>query len=929
MAQQQKEGLRGEWMMMTQLVIQILNMSFAAGCTAILVMVLRRLLCRLPKGYSYALWLVVLFRFLCPVVLRSPVSLFPVNPEPVRQEIIYQAEPKIQTGVIWVDRAVNGSVMGSLAPETQVQSANPIQIVLALAGVVWVAGMAAFFLYHLAQYVMLKKRLSTAVRAAEYEAMAGQRDTGGFNQNKSGSSLKRPVSVRMSDQIDGAFVLGVVHPVIYLPSRMEEASIPMVLRHELVHIRRRDGLMKLLWLAAVMIHWFNPLAWLSFRLMCADMEMSCDEQALHNCSMEERKGYSRVLLAEAERRSRVLLPLAFGKNSAYQRIQNILNYRRPRAAVLVLGGILLAAAGISLMVSPQSEETSAAGGEERLKSSLNSSQNSSLDSSIGGEDGDAASVAIIGGADGPTSVFLAGKLGDDADGGGIRTRPDSQWLASIRLNWRQSRGLDRQELEGEKAEGKEQERNDPESADIFLDLATEESVMFHGDFGLFAFERDRDGYWRQSLFLTDAEAIHGITKALNEARTDDGRMQEDSIHWEDRFISSFDSAILWPGQENTGHFMLDYAAGKMADGRIAVLGANPSGSVDGRLIDLWYGYYDPEEQVMTQVYLFLGDGREVRNYKDDIEECRYLFSRNEYDYFLRTPRSFLSFEQDSFADRGSFHLPYGRLELVRSRNVPGEAASDMAGGLANDSAGSVTENLADGSDRHENAGEAEEEVLDNLVCMQNLEHQRIVLTEERIVYTAAAEASNFGFKNPGLVSIRLDGSDRRIAQIPYQVYRGLSYDDGYLYYEGWTNAGAFPRPLYRMKPDFTAQERIGGLTGSLMAVLDGGVCWQMDWDTMRIMVSSVKHPEELWPYLADGEVGRYARCDMRKMDDSTLQVVITPLEAADERKGDEMEKAEAVGTSGPEDDQELLMGLEAGGSTQTFYLMIPAEVQID
>ena len=103
--------------------IRLLNMSFAAGCTTGIVLILRLLLKRMPKSYAYALWMVVLFRFLCPVNISSPLSLFPVNPRPVRQEILYQEIPEIETGVIWVDRAVNQVMEESLSVENTAASA--------------------------------------------------------------------------------------------------------------------------------------------------------------------------------------------------------------------------------------------------------------------------------------------------------------------------------------------------------------------------------------------------------------------------------------------------------------------------------------------------------------------------------------------------------------------------------------------------------------------------------------------------------------------------------------------------------------------------------------------------------------------------------------------------------------------------------------
>ena len=56
----------------------------------------------------------------------------------------------------------------------------------------------------------------------------------------------------------------------------------------------------------------------------------------------------------------------------------------------------------------------------------------------------------------------------------------------------------------------------------------------------------------------------------------------------------------------------------MSDGRIAVLGAVLPEGEDGRLLDLFYGYYEPSKQVMTQVFLFQGDGQERINLKGEI-----------------------------------------------------------------------------------------------------------------------------------------------------------------------------------------------------------------------------------------------------------------------------------------------------------------------
>ena len=85
------------------------------------------------------------------------------------------------------------------------------------------------------------------------------------------------------------FVLGLIKPRVYLPAGLPEREKEYVLLHELTHIRRRDDLITALANLTLCVHWFNPLAWLAFRLMAADMEMSCDEQVLKKLGPEIKK----------------------------------------------------------------------------------------------------------------------------------------------------------------------------------------------------------------------------------------------------------------------------------------------------------------------------------------------------------------------------------------------------------------------------------------------------------------------------------------------------------------------------------------------------------------------------------------------------------------------------------------------------------------
>lgn len=674
---------------MENMMIPLFNMSITASFAAVFVMGFRLLLKKLPKSYSYVLWLVVLFRFLCPFTYHSDFSLLPVYSDAMGEEIIYEEVPTIESGVFFVDRPINRVLERAMAPEGRYISVNPLQIALFVMLVIWEAGMLVFFISHMAGYIRLRRRLGTAMKTSD--------------------------RVYESDRITGAFVMGIFRPAIYLPCGLKQEERDMILLHERVHVKRRDYLVKAFGFLMVMVHWFNPLAYVSFHLMCSDMEMACDEKVLKELGEDGRKPYSLALLSAAEQRSRISFPLAFGESHTKLRIKNILSYKKPAFWVSAVVVILLGAAVFGLLTSPKQK---------------------------------AASISVIGGADGPTSIFIAGKNGENGGGNGVvetvrmAEMPASTWLAAQTLE---------ETVVGDHAKNS-----------IMLDFASDNQVIFHGAFGLFEFEREGDK-WKLVTFM-DGESSAELGAALEQIDSTD---EADSHH-------------MW-NEEAMGATLMEYGVSRLHDGRTAVLGGIGDAAKSGRLIDVFYGIYDPETGVTQQVYLFAGDGAVIENRENRISERIYLFSQEDADYFLRTPEELLDFEVSGGHIMSTF---YDRMELVR-----------------------CTEGTTG--------------VLDPLVSLMPMEARQILLADGRLIYWGGAESSMAAMKSPSLISLELAGLNRSVAELDYNVCYGLSYDAPYLYYEGWTNAGEFPRPIYRIKPDFEERVKIGEIDGSLITVNEG------------------------------------------------------------------------------------------------------------
>ena len=319
--------------------LRVLNMSLSAAVVIVAVLLVRLALLRAPKKWRYALWLVVGFRLLCPVSIGAPFSVLRLTAQPavtesaagaseiayIPQDIGYMAQPRVFVGTPFVSELISRELP---APQ-MTDSANPLQIWIAVGTALWCAGMAALLLYGIVSYLRLRRRLTGAVLLEK--------------------------GVRETDAVRAPFILGLFSPVVYLPAGLEGETLRYVLAHERFHIRRGDHAVKVLAFALLTLHWFNPLVWLAFALMCRDMEMRCDEAVLARES-GVTKPYSMALLSfAAPRRFPSPSPLCFGETGVKERIKNVLRWKKPKVWVTVCAALLCACAVAACAVNPGKE----------------------------------------------------------------------------------------------------------------------------------------------------------------------------------------------------------------------------------------------------------------------------------------------------------------------------------------------------------------------------------------------------------------------------------------------------------------------------------------------------------------------------------------------------------------------------------------------
>ncbi len=213
---------------------------------------------------------------------------------------------------------------------------------LDMAAFIWMMGSLAFMVTHLISYVRYK---NLALKRGSIV-----RDKGILRRV---FELKRELQIKDSVHIieypeaASPMVIGFLQPVLILPeTQYDPVEQYFILKHELVHLKRRDVFIKLLLVAANAVHWFNPLVWIMQKEAAVDMELSCDERVTQGADHAARKAYTETLLSTLHRRcaGRTVLSTQFygGKKIMKKRFENILlKTGKKNGAVILMCAVLL------------------------------------------------------------------------------------------------------------------------------------------------------------------------------------------------------------------------------------------------------------------------------------------------------------------------------------------------------------------------------------------------------------------------------------------------------------------------------------------------------------------------------------------------------------------------------------------------------------
>ena len=313
---------------MNELFLKIINMSISASWLVLAVLILRFVLKKAPKWINVLLWGIVAIRLICPFFFESTLSLIP-SAETIPLNIGMDTTPTINSGISAINNAVNPIISQSNTPMAGA-SVNLLQITIGIYEYIWIFGMIALALYTAISYWRLRRKVDTAVRYKD--------------------------NIFQSENVSFPFVLGIIKPRIYLPFKMNGQYLEYVVAHEQAHICRKDHWWKPLGFLLLMIHWFNPLMWLAYVLLCRDIELACDEKVIKELGNEQRGDYTQALVAcSINRRMIAACPLAFGEVSVKERVKSVMNYKKPAFWVIIISVIVCVGVAVCFLTNPKQD----------------------------------------------------------------------------------------------------------------------------------------------------------------------------------------------------------------------------------------------------------------------------------------------------------------------------------------------------------------------------------------------------------------------------------------------------------------------------------------------------------------------------------------------------------------------------------------------
>jgi beta-lactamase regulating signal transducer with metallopeptidase domain len=229
---------------------------------------------------------------------------------------------------------------------------SPYQII----GILWLVGVIVFMAYHIIRHhrflIMVRRWGEEVTDSLTLDLL---------KQIQVKLKVSGPTKLKICSFISSPMMIGFFRPVILLPSEaLTTYELDFILKHELVHYKRKDLWYKSLVLFTTAIHWFNPTVYIMAKEIAAQCEISCDAEVVKDKHIRVRQQYSNTIIGVIKNKSRMQTVFSSyfygGKKDLKKRIFSIMDTGRKKAGIVTLCLVVLGTLTVS-SVFPATQTT--------------------------------------------------------------------------------------------------------------------------------------------------------------------------------------------------------------------------------------------------------------------------------------------------------------------------------------------------------------------------------------------------------------------------------------------------------------------------------------------------------------------------------------------------------------------------------------------
>lgn len=387
---------------------------------SLIVMILLLLSPLLDKRYAvkwkYWIWIVLALRLLIPYNGIDGWSVDDIVPQAESQDSLQAGEGTVDypPGQTVTPRRVIVRIPEPLTTSIMAHEKSNLRFtMLDMIAFIWIAVGLVFMCFHLIGYFCYKQQVRWGGKWIKDVRVMRQ-----VYELKRELQIRPSVCVVAYSRASSPMMIGFLRPVVILPDIHYDAEkLYYILKHELIHWKRKDVSVKLLLVAANAVHWFNPLIWVMRKEAVIDMELSCDEKVTQGAGYAARKAYTETILSvihqQCTKGTMISTQFYGGKQIMKKRFQNILNRTRKKngAAVLVCAILLTVGLGTLIGCSAAQENGEGLSGQETVTDTTGNDGQSAEAGTTGNNGQDTAADMAGTGENGTEQMSLAEDAG--------------------------------------------------------------------------------------------------------------------------------------------------------------------------------------------------------------------------------------------------------------------------------------------------------------------------------------------------------------------------------------------------------------------------------------------------------------------------------------------------------------------------------------